>query len=157
METIDTKTPIKDYLNQNKMMQLAVVIDGKPWVCNVWYATDEDLNIYWLSSTKVRHSRALLTDKNVAAAVWLHEEPTDMPVRGVQIEGTAEIMTDQAEIEKAIKYYSERIFDIEQIRQFMASPYEPRRFYKLKPSKFIFIDTTDTTKSPIFEYTPPQA
>jgi len=155
MNTTETKKLIQDYLGQIKMMHLATIFEGKPWTCNVWFATDEDLNFYWLSSTKVRHSQALLTDKDVAAAIWLQQGPEDMPVQGIQIEGTAEILTDQAEIEKAIKCYSERIFGIDQIKQFMASPYEPRRFYRLKPSKIMLLDTsTAVDNNPYHEYTP---
>lgn len=38
---------IKQYLNEARMMQLATIgKNGKPWVCNVWFGFDNDLNIY---------------------------------------------------------------------------------------------------------------
>lgn len=42
---------IKDYLTEAKLMQLVTSVDGQPWVCSVWFATDDELNIYWFSST----------------------------------------------------------------------------------------------------------
>jgi len=154
METSEVKKLITDNLNQTKMMQIATISDGKPWICNVWFVTDDDLNIYWLSSTKVRHSQAISIDPNVAIAFYKFQQPSDPSVAGVQMEGTAEILTDQEDIEKAIQLYSERIFGLDMIKQFMSSPYEPRRFYRAKASRFIVLDTAFSQEDPYHEYKP---
>ena len=58
------------YLQEAKMMQLATVgADGRPWVCNVWFAVDKDLNVYWFSATTRRHSKEILQNSHVAVAM----------------------------------------------------------------------------------------
>ncbi len=89
---------ITDYLEKAKMMHLATVGgDGRPWTCNVWFAADKDLNIYWFSSVTRRHSEEVMKNPHVAAAICLPQTPADKP-RGLQLEGTAELLTKPADI-----------------------------------------------------------
>ena len=50
------KQHIQQYLQEAKLMHLATVSGGKPWVCSVWFAADEDMNLYWFSAVTRRHS-----------------------------------------------------------------------------------------------------
>ncbi|MDQ5954057.1 MAG: hypothetical protein QG647_795, partial [Patescibacteria group bacterium] len=88
---------IKDYLKEAKMMQLATVSNGKPWVCNVWFAADKNLNVYWFSATNRRHSIEVAKDSHVAAAICLPQTSSDKP-RGIQLEGTAELVAKPTEV-----------------------------------------------------------
>ena len=74
---MDLKKLIKDYLSQAQMMQLATSVNDQPWVCNVWFAADEDMNIYWFSSITRRHSKELLKNNKVAAAIVFPQTPKD--------------------------------------------------------------------------------
>src|SRR3990167_10572859 len=98
---------IKDYLRKAKLMQLATSVNGQPWVCSVWFASDEDLNIYWFSSTTRRHSGEILKNKKVAAAIVLPHTPSDPP-RGLQLQGSAQMLTKKPDIDKAISVYKNR-------------------------------------------------
>ena len=95
-------------------MQLATSVDNQPWVCSVWFATDEDLNIYWFSSTTRRHSTEVLKNKKVAGAIVLPHNPDDPP-RGLQFQGMAELLEDEITIEKAISVYADRVFSKEML------------------------------------------
>lgn len=123
------------------MMQLATVSDGKPWVCNVWFAADKDLNIYWFSSTTRRHSHEVADDPHVAAAICLPQTPADSYARGIQLEGTAELLTKPTDIAVAMKHYVGKIFNIKQVKQFMANLEKPHRFYRIKPETIVLFDT----------------
>ena len=135
----DLRKLIEEYLREVKLMQLATVRDGQPWVCNVWFAADEDLNIYWFSSTTRRHSSEVLEDNRVAAAFALPHTPQDMP-RGLQVEGVAEPLTKKADVEKAISVYAGRIFPQEQIDKFMKDKSKPHQFYRIHPTLFVLFD-----------------
>ncbi len=144
---------IKQYLDDARMMQLATVANGKPWVCNVWFAADKDMNIYWFSSTTRRHSQEVVSDPNVAAAICLAQTPADPP-RGLQIEGTAQLLTNPVDIAVAMKNYVGRVFNLKQVRQFMANLDRPHRFYRIKPSLFVLFDAVNYPDDSRQEYRP---
>lgn len=57
------------FLKNNKLMQLASQRDGKLWVCNVYFVSDEVGNIYWTSARNRRHSIEIESDPVVAASI----------------------------------------------------------------------------------------
>jgi uncharacterized protein YhbP (UPF0306 family) len=124
------------------MMQLATSVDGQPWVCSVWFAADDNFNIYWFSSTTRRHSSELKKNPKVAAAIVLPQTPKDMP-RGLQLEGTAEELSTAEDIAKARSVYEGRIFDVETINNLMAHPEKPHKFYKITPALFVLFDAVN--------------
>ena len=130
---------IEDYLKEAKLMQLATSVDHQPWVCNVWFATDSNLNIYWISSTTRRHSHEVIINKKVAGAVALPQTPADT-ARGVQFQGTAEILTKKLDIAKATLLFSKKIFSKALIIRFMKDRSTPHRFYRIKPTQFVLFD-----------------
>lgn len=150
----ETKKLIKEYLKEANLMQLATDSNGKPWVCNVWFAADEDMNIYWFSSITTRHSQEISKNSSVAVAICLPHIPTENKARGIQLEGIAKQLTDPDDVETAIGHCVGRIFTLKQVRQFMSNTDEPRRFYRLKPTKIVLIDTVNLPDSPRQEYIP---
>ncbi len=134
------KKLIEEYLKEAKLMQLATSVNNQPWICNVWFAADKDLNIYWFSSTTRRHSKEVIKNKKVAAAMALPHTPKDSP-RGLQLQGTAKMLTAQKEIDKAISVYAGRIFSRETIKDLMQNPQKPHKFYMIKPTQFVLFDS----------------
>lgn len=133
---------IKEYLRRAKLMQLATSEKDQPWVCSVWFAADDDLNLYWLSSITRRHSDEVMKNDRVAGAIVLPQTPEDPPV-GIQFQGTAGLLTSKEDIEKAFSVYAGRIFPVEKIREFMASEEKPHRFYRIRPVKYVLFDTVN--------------
>lgn len=142
---------ITDYLQEAKMMQLATALDNQPWVCNVWFAADEELNIYWFSSITRRHSKEVLKNNKVAAAIVLPHAPIDPP-RGLQLQGVAEELNDTKDIQKAISFYQDRIFPKEKIEQFMSDLKKPHKFYRIKPTQFVLFDVVNFPENSRQEY-----
>lgn len=140
----ELKQNIHTYLNEAKMMQLATATpDGAPWVCNVWFAADDDFSLYWISSTTRRHSRELADNSRVAASICLVRDPSESARGALQIEGDAKQITNPLEIAKALKLYVKRgIFTKKQIETFMADIAHPHRLYKLTPQTIVLFDTT---------------
>src|ERR1043166_8172602 len=91
---------VREYLKEAKLMQLATTVESQPWVCSVWFAADDDFNIYWFSSTTRRHSKEVKKNPKVAAAFALPHTP-QAPPRGLQVQGIAEELTNEDDIIKA--------------------------------------------------------
>ena len=143
-----------EYLREAKMMQLATVgKDGRPWVCNVWFAADSDLNIYWFSAMTRRHSAEVAENPHVAAAICLPHTPADKP-RGLQLEGTAELLTKPTDVAKAMKHYVGRVFTLKQVKDFMAHLDRPHRFYRITPETFVLFDAVNYPDNPRQEFKP---
>ncbi|KKR51242.1 MAG: hypothetical protein A2186_04235 [Candidatus Levybacteria bacterium RIFOXYA1_FULL_41_10] len=130
---------IKEYLQEAKLMQLATSVNDQPWVCSVWFAADDEMNIYWFSSITRKHSEDIIKNPNVAAAIIIPQTPKDTP-RGLQLKGTAQVLTDQKNIDHATSVYKDRIFPIETIEKLMKDPETPHKFYKIIPSQFVLFD-----------------
>ncbi len=143
---------IKEYLADAKLMQLATVRDGQPWVCSVWFAADEDLNLYWFSAISRRHSYEVAGDPRVAGAIALPHSTADKP-RGIQFEGTGRLLTSDEDVSTARNLYEGRIFDAATIDNFINYEERPHRFYRARPTAFVLFDTVNYPENPrqIFE------
>lgn len=143
----EVKQLVLDYLKQAKLMQLATMSEGNPWVCSLWFGFDNDLNIYFFSAVNRRHSLEIEKDNRVAGAIALPQTPQDQP-RGLQFEGKAEKLTDEADILHARSTYEGRIFDAKTIDGFMIHEERPHAFYKITPSKFVLFDAVNFSDNP---------
>ncbi len=144
---MDASEYIKKYLSESKFMQLATVADNKPWVCTLHFVTDEDANIYWLSLPTRRHSEEIAGNNQVAVAV-----KTDMPVVGVQAEGTAEIVTDIDTITKVMDLYVERHGTGKTFVDRVVQGIDNHKMYKLTPKRFQLFDELNFPKQPPQEW-----
>jgi len=129
------KDLIKDYISSKDTMTLAV-IDGKlPWVCNVFYFMDNDLNLYYLSEKDSRHSTPLHKNPNVAVSIYDHESIPGK-VSGVQISGTCSELSGKDLLMKMGKYISK----FPSIKKYFNTPKDiiekgtSSRIFKVEPS-----------------------
>lgn len=96
----DIKKLVKEILNQGYLMSLATLDSGGIWVSDVIYIYDRKFNIWWMSKTFRRHSKAILENPKVAGTITITQKPGE-PDLGLQIEGLAEkIEGDNLEIAK---------------------------------------------------------
>lgn len=102
----DMRPVLLDFLKRQSTLALATagLADGRPQVAPLFFASDEHLNLYWISDPDSRHSRNI-TDWNDAAATVFTETWEYSAIKGVQIEGDAYDVTDQAERERALALY----------------------------------------------------
>ena len=92
---------IREYLPQIIHMSLATVHENMPWVCEVHFSYDDDLNLYFGSSSKTRHAQEILANPNVAGNI-VTQHHKNQAVRCVDFEGTAEMLT--AEVAERYAY-----------------------------------------------------
>lgn len=143
----DVRTLITEYLEAAKLMQLATVNNNKPWCCSVWFAADDELNLYWLSSVKRRHSREVSENASVAGAIVVPHFPSNPP-RGIQFEGQAHAVTDPKEQETAVKIYAGRIYPESKIQSFMTDTERPHNFYKVVVKAYVLFDVVNFPGDP---------
>lgn len=138
---------IKNYLDQQHMMQLATVADGQPWCCTVYYVVDDAYNLYWASLPTRRHSREIAEHPRVAAAIPVKFVKGE-PVAGIQISGTAEQLTPSENIRTMAKRYAEKFNrDAAWIEDFVTGKTE-HRLYKITPDSFVLFDESNFPETP---------
>ena len=106
--------------------------DGYPWVSPVFFAYDQNWNIYWSSATAAKHSQNLANNQGrVAIAIFKSVIPQGT-AQGLYLSGVAsELKPD--EFERVYKLLEERAG-----KKFNRTPQDyqgtsPRRIYQFKP------------------------
>ena len=99
---------LQDFLRHHTTMSLATVSpEGLPQSAAVFYAADERLNLYFLSSPNSRHCCNL--KKNPHAAITVHADGQAwQEIRGLQIEGTVDWVAGLGQTALAAKVYAAR-------------------------------------------------
>lgn len=130
---------IREYFPQIIHMSLATVKDNKPWVCEVHFSYDNDLNLYFGSSMQSRHAQELLANPNVSGNI-VTQHHKNQAVRCVDFEGIAQ-MLDADEAEKAaypahVARNGESQWLLNEIRKD-----GDMRFFRIKVSDFYVFDS----------------
>lgn len=133
---------IRDYLPQIIHMSLGTSKDNKPWVCEVHFAYDEELNLYFRSQKDTRHCQEIAENKFVAGNIVTQHADADKP-RGVYFEGTCEVLEDVTQESPAYIAYTGRfagakgsIDDSEKDSGF--------KFYKIKVKDYYMFDVRES-------------
>lgn len=134
------KEYLEKYTVKNKVMQIACVREGKPWICSVHYVADNRLNLYWLSLPSRRHSEELAANPHAAVAVAVK---TDQPVIGIQAEGVVEVMTDKDVVREVMELYVARHGSGKDYYDNFIRGTEKHRLYRFVPSRFMLFDEVD--------------
>ncbi len=126
-------------------MSLATCVDNKPWVCEVHYVYDNDLNLYFRSRTNCRHSQDIVTNPAVAGNIVAQHKIGDQ-VRGVYFEGSAELLTNVDSSHPAYQRYCERFGTDESILT-EANEADGHQFYKITIHEFSLFDSKESNPS----------
>jgi len=106
-EHMNIEATIRSYLPQVIHLSLATCRDNRPWVCEVHFASDDDLNLYFCSSPQRRHSQEIAANPHVAGNI-VTQHHLGQKVRGVYFEGVAKELENVNEGDIGYKVYSER-------------------------------------------------
>lgn len=134
---MNVKELIKKNLSECKIMQLATVSGGQPWICTVYYVADEEMNLYWLSLPSRRHSREI--DSHNKAAITIPVK-FDQPVIGMQAEGAAETVIDNTTVEKIMGYYVAKYNAGKDFYNNFVAGTNEHQMYRFTPKKFVLFD-----------------
>jgi uncharacterized protein YhbP (UPF0306 family) len=86
---MELKQQIFEYLGTQRLMQVATYGDT-PWITNVYYVHDKDLNLYFLSKRTTEHCVAIEKNSQVAVAISDSHQLLRPPQVGIQLAGTAQ-------------------------------------------------------------------
>lgn len=127
--SVDVEKVIREYLPDVIHMSLGTSKDGKPWVCEVHFAYDDNLNVYFRSKTSSRHSQEIAENPNVAGNIVRQFQPGQSPL-GVYFEGTAALLDAGEDQNEAFNVVNGRFNSGDKMLQEAQNP-EGRQFYKI--------------------------
>jgi uncharacterized protein YhbP (UPF0306 family) len=125
-------------LREENTLALATVDEsGKPCVAPLFYITDEDLTLYWLSSATALHSVNLDRTTRAAATVYRHTENWKQ-ICGLQMRGQVTAITQRDHRGALIKQYRERF----QLGAVFRLAISRSVLYAFRPDYFRYIDNS---------------
>lgn len=130
---------IRDYIPQIIHMSLATVKDNKPWVCEVHFSYDDDLNLYFASSIKSRHGQEIIANAHVAGNI-VTQHHKDQKVRCVDFEGTAEVLSSTDAEKTAYRAYVDRYGESEGLLNEIRKDGDVR-FFKINVENYYLFDS----------------
>ena len=95
------------FLKSQKLLVLSTASKGgEPWVSNVYYSVDSNLNLFFVSPSDTRHIEHLEHNPKVAfSVVWFN--PNNLVDRkGIQGQGTCERIEEPEEIISLLKNHA---------------------------------------------------
>lgn len=139
---------IRHFLDEHNTLTLATCSGDKPWAATVFFASDADLNLYFVSDHRTHHGEDIAANPDVVATVnpdcdnW-------RDIRGLQIEGRAEVVEGLARV-KALTLYLAKFPQIDALfskpkdehEETIAQRLKATNFYRLVPGWIRFIDNS---------------
>lgn len=127
--SVNVEETVREYINKTVHMSLATVDGDAPWVCEVHFAYDNNLNLYFRSLKSRRHSQEIANSPNVAGNI-IDKYALGDAVVGVYFEGTAELLGAGAEQNLAAECIKARLKTTTDILA-EATHAEGHQFYKI--------------------------
>ncbi len=141
---MDLKTLIQEYMASNKHMQLATIGDGQPWLCTVYFTSDNDFCLYWTSARSRRHSLEIIDNPKAAVTIVRDTENK----RALQITGEAHEVADD-DLERVHKLYQGKFgpkdYDLEEMKTHKP---DGRAYWTFKPKTISLWDEVAFPSAP---------
>ena len=122
------------YLEAHAVLTLASVDGGGAWATPLFYASDERLDLYFLSDPATRHCAAIHRDPRVSAAVY-DACRSWREITGLQLRGDAGPVAEAALGAGLARYAARFPFALGLTR-----PGGPHRLYRIRPTWLRLID-----------------
>jgi len=140
-----TSDAVLKYLREHNTATISTLGEDGPWATALFYVSD-GLTLYFLSDPKTLHCRNITANPIVAATI--NEDYRDWrEIKGIQLKGTAAIVTGGREKAKAFGLYTKKFPFVSEffsspakITQAMLGKLTSTAFYKLVPQKVLFLD-----------------
>ena len=127
---IDVESVVRENIERTFHMSLATAKDNRPWVCEVHFAYDEKLNLYYRSLPTRRHSHEIAANPHVAGNIIDKYDLGQSPV-GVYFEGVAQMLGPGDERDVAFACINQRLKTGDDILKQADDPND-HQFYKIK-------------------------
>lgn len=144
-----SRDAIQKFLDSHRVLQLATEADGQPWVCSVYFVTDDKLNVYWLSYPTRRHSRELETNNRAAITMAIK---SDLPVIGLSAEGSVAPITDPKTVKNVMDRYVEKYNEGGLFYKNFLAGTNNHHLYCFKPTTYVLFDELNHPDQPTIEF-----
>lgn len=121
----------------DKQKALVISLAGEsPWAFTVYFASNSQSHLYFVTAHEAFHSKHIQDNPRVAFATFWHDESDLGDRKGLQGVGKCEVITDKAELERAIKAYNDKYPDSKSSLSIeaMLDPGARKGLYKIVPS-----------------------
>jgi uncharacterized protein YhbP (UPF0306 family) len=99
----------KEIIKNNIYMTIATAsTDGKPWISPVFFAYDQQYNLFWVSNKDAQHSQLIRQNPQVAIVIFDSKAP-EGEGDGVYIEADVSELADLEEVRSAMALYGLRV------------------------------------------------
>jgi uncharacterized protein YhbP (UPF0306 family) len=149
MNITDVEGTIRDYISGLFHLSLATSINDKPWVCEVHFSYDDELNLYFQSKEIRRHSQEIEHNNHVAGNIVSTHAVGDK-VRGVYFEGTAKKIEFVDEKDPGYISYSVRFNTGKSLLEELNSQ-DGHTFYKISVANYYLFDSVESLPSQKYE------
>ena len=124
-------------------MSLGTSVDNKPWVCEVHFAFDSELNLYFFSMPSTRHCQEIERNPKVAGAITVQHRMDEKPL-GLYFEGMAEKVEAKEENDSGFQAYTGRFPDrADWVTKGYETP-DGARLYKIAVADYYMFDARDS-------------
>jgi hypothetical protein len=128
------RAAIARMLAAHNTLTLATIRDGAAWAASVFYASDGDFNLYFVSDHRTRHAQDMVANPGVALAINADVDNWN-DVRGLQIEGQA-AKVEGVERAKALALYLGKFLSVRALFETPKSADEQTIARRLKNTDF---------------------
>lgn len=145
----EARATARDYVDRVSTLTLATsAADGAPWAATVFFAADDDFNLYFVSDHRTRHGRDI--DANARAAATVNPDCDNWhAVQGLQVEGAVAVVTGMARA-RALALYLRKFPQIDALfaapqgehEETIAARLKAANFYRLTPARIRVIDNS---------------
>ena len=88
-----------DFLKNQKLLAIATIDhENKPWIANVYYSVDGDLNLFFVSPQDTNHSKHIQNNSRVAFTISWYNKDNLSDRKAVQGRGVCRLLENPKEI-----------------------------------------------------------
>lgn len=139
---------VRELLASHGTITLATAGEGRAWAATVFYASDADLNLYFVTDARTRHGRDLQRNAHVTGAIN-RDVSTWGEVIGLQLEGKASVV-EGADRDLALTAYLGKFPDVRRLfeqprdahEKVIADRLRHTPFWRFTPTWLRLIDST---------------
>lgn len=132
MKPTNWNSKVKEALDRTEFMAISTIGEDGSWTNPVEFHYSEKMNLYFVSMIDTKHVQNILRDPRISAAIFKTERfpGPEGDVLGLQLKGTAQHLTDERDIEEAVRCWGGR-------------PSEVWNFFKIVPEEVWCFDSRE--------------
>jgi len=140
------KPSISRYLARHTTLSLATCYDGRPWSTDLFYASDEGCQLYFVSSVTTLHSKHIAANPRVSVSI--SRQCSDWKeIKGLQLDGVASVVSE-AEHDWVTEMYLTKFPALKKLHKAseILRIFRESSFYRISPEWIRLIDNSKKFK-----------